>query len=111
MHKLGLKEAEKPEIKLPTFDGSQRKQGSSRKTPTSASSTTPKSLTVWATTDCGRFLKRWERRRNLRDWHAAQEATVRTLRGTADWFTTGKGVHKGCILSPYLFNPYAEYIM
>ena len=69
------------------------------------------SLWLWVTTDCGRFLKRWGRRRNLRDWHAGQEATVRTLRGTTDWFTTGKGVHKGCILSPYLFNPYAEYIM
>ena len=40
-----------------------------------------------------------------------QEATVRTGHGTTDWFHIGKGVHQGCILSPYLFNFYAEYIM
>ena len=42
---------------------------------------------------------------------ADQEATVRTGHGTTDWFQTGKGVHQGCILSPCLFNFYAEYIM
>ena len=40
-----------------------------------------------------------------------QETTVRTLHGTMDWFKIGKGVQKGCILSPCLFNLYAEYIM
>ena len=40
-----------------------------------------------------------------------QEATVRTLHGTKDWFKIGKGVRQGCILSTYLFNLYAEYIM
>ena len=40
-----------------------------------------------------------------------QEATVRTRHGTTDWFQIGKGVRQGCILSPYLFNLYAEYIM
>ena len=44
----------------------------------------------------------------LRNLYAGQEATVRTGYRT-DWFQTGKGVHKGCILSPYLFNFYAEY--
>ena len=43
--------------------------------------------------------------------HAGQEATVRTGHGTTDWFQIGKGVHQGCILSPCLFNFYAEYIM
>ena len=43
--------------------------------------------------------------------HAGQEATVRTEYGTMDWFQIGKGVHQGCILSPCLFNFYAEYIM
>ena len=43
--------------------------------------------------------------------YAGQEATVRTGHGTTDWFQIGKGVHQGCILSPYLFNFYAEYIM
>ena len=47
----------------------------------------------------------------LRNLYAGQEATVRTGHGTADWFQIGKGVHQGCILSPWLFNIYAEYIM
>ena len=47
----------------------------------------------------------------LRNLHAGQEAIVRTGHGTTDWFQTGKGVHQGCILSPCLFNFYAEYIM
>ena len=47
----------------------------------------------------------------LRNLYAAQEATVRTEDGTTDWFQFGKGLCKGCILSPCLFNLYAEYIM
>ena len=47
----------------------------------------------------------------LRNLYAGQEATVRTGRGTKDWFQTGKGIHQGCILSPCLFSLYAEYIM
>ena len=47
----------------------------------------------------------------LRNLYACQEATVRTGHGTTDWFQIGKGVHQGCILSPCLFNFYAEYIM
>ena len=47
----------------------------------------------------------------LRNLYAGQEATVRTGHGTADWFQVGKGVCQGCILSPCLFNLYAEYIM
>ena len=47
----------------------------------------------------------------LRNLYAGQEATVRTGHGTIDWFQIGKGVHQGCILSPCLFNLYAEYIM
>ena len=47
----------------------------------------------------------------LRNLYAGQEATVRTGHGTTDWFQRGKGVHQGCILLPYLFNLYAEYIM
>ena len=47
----------------------------------------------------------------LRNLYAAQEATVRTGHGTTDWFHIGKGVRQGCILSPCLFNFYAEYIM
>ena len=47
----------------------------------------------------------------LRNLYAGQEVTVRTGRGTTDWFQTGKGVRQGCILSPCLFNLYSEYIM
>ena len=47
----------------------------------------------------------------LRNLYAGQEARVRIGRGTTDWFQTGRGVHQGCILSPYLFNLYTEYIM
>ena len=47
----------------------------------------------------------------LRNWYAGQEATVRTGHGTTEWFQIRKGVHQACILSPCLFNLYAEYIM
>ena len=47
----------------------------------------------------------------LKNLYAGQEATVRTGHGTTDWFQIGKGVHQGCIFSPFLFNFYAEYIM
>ena len=47
----------------------------------------------------------------LRNLYTGQEATVRIENGTIDWFQLGKGVHQGCILSPCLFNFYAEYIM
>ena len=47
----------------------------------------------------------------MRNLYAGQEATVRTGRGTTDWFQIGKGVRRGCILSPGLFNLYVEYIM
>ena len=60
MFKLDLEKSEEPEIKLPTSTGSQKKQESSRKTSTSALLTAPKPLTVWITTNCGKFFKRWE---------------------------------------------------
>ena len=47
----------------------------------------------------------------LRNLYAGQELTVRTVQGTTDWFQIGKGIHQGCILSPCLFNLYAEDIM
>ena len=74
----------------------------------------PKPLTVWITTNCGKFLKR-EKPDHLtcllRNLYAGQEATVGTGHGTTDWFQIWKGVCQGCILSPCLFNLYAEYIM
>ena len=60
MFKLDLENAEEPEIKLPTSVGSLKKQESSRKTSTSALLSTPKPLTMWITTNCGKFFKRWE---------------------------------------------------
>ena len=72
----------------------------------------PKPLTVWVTINCGKFLKRWEYLTYLlKNLYAGQEATVRTGHGTTDWFQIGKGVRQGCILSPCLFNLYAQYIM
>ena len=47
----------------------------------------------------------------LRNLYVWQKATVRNGHGTMDWFQTGKGIHQGCILSPWLFNLYAEYII
>ena len=60
MFKVDLEKAEEPDIKLSTSVGSQKKQENSRKMSTSASLTTLKPLTVWITTNCGKFLKRWE---------------------------------------------------
>ena len=74
----------------------------------------PNPLTVWITTNCGQFFKRWEYQTILpvlRNLYAGQEATARTGHGTTDWFQIGKRVHQGCILSSCLFNLYAEYIM
>ena len=97
---------------MPTTAGSSKKQESSRKTLTSALLTMPKPLTVWITTNYGKFLKRWEYLTCLlRNLYAGQEATVRTGHGATDWFQIGKGVCQGCILSPCLFNLYAAYIM
>jgi len=60
MFKLDLEKPEEPKIKLPTFIGSSKKQEGSRKTSTSALLAMPKPLTVWITTNCGKFFKRWE---------------------------------------------------
>ena len=60
MFKLNLEKGEEPEIKMPTSTGSSRKQESSRKKSISALLTRPKPLTVWITTNCGKFFKRWE---------------------------------------------------
>ena len=71
-------------------------------------------LTVWITINW-KILKEMEIPDHLtcllRDLYAGQEATVRTGHRTTDWFQIGKGVCQGCILSPCLFNLYAEYIM
>ena len=100
-------------IILPISDGSLKKQESSRKTSTFASLTTLKSL-------CGSQQTAENSSREgiqdhltyfLRNLYANQEVTVRIGHGKTDWFQIGKEVHQGCILSPCLFNLYAEYIM
>ena len=113
--KLVLEKAEEPEIKLPTSAGSWKKQESSRKTFISAL------LTIAKAFDCVDHNKLWKILKEvgipdhltclLRNLYAGQEATVRTGHGTTDWFQIGKGVCQGCILSPCLFNLYADYIM
>ena len=90
------------------------KQESSGKTSISALLTTPKPSTVWITINW-KILKEMGIQDHLtslfRNLYAGQEETVRTGHGTTDWFQIGKGVRQGCILSPCLFNLYAEYIM
>ena len=113
MFKLDLEKAEELEIKLPTSVGSSKKQESSRKTSISAL-LTKQSL-------CVDHSKLWKILKEmgipdhltcfLRNLYASQEATVRTGHGTTDWFQIRKGVRPGCMLSPCLFNFYAEYIM
>src|SRR5574339_265216 len=115
MFKLVLEKAEEPEIKLPTSAGSWKKQESSRKNIYFCFIDYVKAF------DCVDHNKLWKILKDmgipdhltclLRNLYAGQEAMVRTGHGTTDWFQIGKGVHQGCILSPFLFNLYVEYIM
>ena len=115
MFKLDLDKAEEPEIKLPTSAGSWKKHESSRKNIYFCF------LDYAIAFDCVDHNKLWKILQEmgipdhliclLRNLYAGQEATVRTRHGTTDWFQIGKGVHQGCILSPCLFNLYAEHIM
>ena len=115
MFKLVLEKAEEPEIKLPTSTGPLKRQESSRKTLYFCFIDHAKA------SDCVDHNKLWKILQEmgipdhltclLRNLYAGQEATVRTGHGTTDWFPIGKGVGQGCILSPCLFNFYAEYIM
>ena len=112
MLELDLEKAEEPEIKLPTSIGSLKKKESSIKT---------SSVSLTKASDCGNHNKLWKILKELgipdhltcllRNLYAGQRATVRTGLGTTDWFQIGKGVCQGFILSPCLFNLYAEYIM
>ena len=100
---------------MPTSAGPWKKQKSSRKTSTSALLTMPKPLTMWITKKLWKILQDMGIPDHLtyllRNLYADQEATIRTGHGTTDCFQIRKGVHQGCILSPCLFNLYAEYIM
>ena len=113
MCKPVLEKAEEPEIKLPTSLPDHQK---SKRVPEKHLF-----LLYWLSQSlrlCGsqcKILKELGILDHLtclvRNLHAGQEATVRTGHGITDWFQIGKGICQGCILSPYLFNLYAEYIM
>ena len=109
MFKLDLEKAEEPEIKLSTSAGSSKKQESSRKISTSVSLTTLKSLTVWITTNW-KILKEMGIPDHLicllRNLYAGQEATVRTIHGTTDWFQ----IEKEYIEAVYCHPAYLTYM-
>ena len=115
MFKLGLENAEEPEIKLPTSAGSSKKQREFQKNIYFCFIDYAKAF------DCVDHNKLWKILKEmwipdhliclLRNLYAGQEATVRTGHGATDWFQIGKGVRQGCILSPFLFNLHTEYLM
>ena len=114
MFKLVLEKPEEPEIKLPISPGSSKKQESSRKTSISALLIMPKPFDCVDDNKLWRILKKLGIPDHLtcllRNQYSGYEATVRTRHGT-DWFQIGKGVCQGYILSPFLFNLYADYIV
>ena len=95
MFKLVFEKAEEPEIKLPTYARSWKKQESSRKTSISALLTMPKPLTVWITINCGKILQEMgipdHLTHLLRNLYEVQEATVQTRQGKLNWFQIRKG--------------------
>ena len=113
MFKLDLEKPEEPEIKLPTFVGSLKKQEYQKNIFFCF-------IDYAETFDCVDHNRLWTVLQEmgipdhltclLRNLYAGQETTVRNGHGTTDWFQIGKGVHQGCMLSPCLFNLYAEYI-
>ena len=114
MFKLDIEKAEEPEIKLPTSAGSWKKQEFQKNIYFCF-------IDHAKAFDCVDHNKLWKILKEmgmpdhvtclLRNMYAGQEATVRTGHGTTDWFHMTKGVRQGCILSPCLFNLYADYIM
>ena len=114
MLKLVLEKAEEPEIKLPTSAGSWKTEDFQKNIYFCF-------IDYAKAFDCVDHNKLWKILKEmgipdhltclLRNLYLGQEAPVRTGHGTKDWFQIGKGVRQGCILSPCLFNLYAEYIM
>ena len=120
MSKLVLEKAEEPDIKLRTSAGSLKKQESFRKKKKKKKPNIYFCAINYAKAfDCVDHNKLWTILKKmgipdhltspLRNIYAGQEATVRTGHGTTNWFQIEKGVCQGCILSPCLFNLYAEY--
>ena len=115
MFKLVFEKAEEPEITLPTSTGSSKKQESSRKNIYFCFVDYAKAFGYVVHNKLCKILQKLEIPDHLtcllRNLYAGQEATVRTGHGTINWFQIAKGVRQGCILSPCLFNLYAEYLM
>ena len=114
MYKLGLEKAEEQGIKLPKVVDHRKNKGIPEKHLFLLHWLHESLWLVWTTTNW-KILKEIGISDHLicllRNLHAGQEATIRTLHRTMDWFKIGKGVWKGCILSSCLFNLYAEYVM
>ena len=114
MLKLVLEKAEEPEIKLPTSAGSLKKQESSRKNIYFCFIDYAKAFDCVNHSKLGNSSRDGNTRQPdllLKKPVCRSRTIVRTGHGATDWFKIGKGVHQGCILSPWLFNLYAEYIM
>ena len=115
MFKLDLEKAEEPEITLATFAGSQKKQESSRKNIYFCFIDYAKAFNCVDQSKLWKILKEMRMPDHLtcllRNLYAVEKATVRTKNGITDWFQPGKGVCQGHIMSPCLFNIYAEGIM
>ena len=110
MFKLDLEKAEEPEIKLPTSAGSLKKQESSRKTSISALLTMPKPLTVWITTNCGKFFKRWEYQTTLpASWEICMQVRKQQLELDMEQ-RTGSKSEKEYIKAVYCHPAYLTYM-
>ena len=110
MFKLDLEKAEELEIKLPNIHWIIKKATKFQENIYFCFIDYAKALTVYITTNCGKFFKRWEYQTT---WPASWEICMQVKKehGTTDCFQIGKGARLGCILSPCLFNLYAEYIV
>ena len=109
MFKLVLEKAEEPEVKFPTSAGSSKKQECSRKTSISALLTMPKPLTVWTTTNCGKFWKRWEYQTT---WPASWEICMQVRKQQLELDMeeqTGLKSRKECVKAVYCHPAYLTY--
>ena len=104
MFKMDLEKAEEPEIKLPISVGSSKKQENSRKTSTSALLMMPKPLTVWITTDCGKFWKRWEYQTWPASWEICMQVKKQQLALDMEW--TGSKLGKEYVKAVYCHPAY-----
>ena len=110
----GFRKGRGAKIKFPTSIGSSNKPESSRKTSTSALLTMPKPLTVWITTNCGKFRKKWEYQTTWpASWKICTQVKKQQLKPDIEQWTVSnwEKSSQGCILSPCLFNFYTKYIM